>query len=246
MPQVPAARNTLRILTLLSTVGVPVSAARIRTDLDLPRSTVYHLLGEMEAADYVVRLPEKRTFGLGRAAYAMANAYTTQQPLVRLGMKLLDPIADAVGGSVHIARLAGSETLYLYEYGSPGSTALVTDVGVRLQAFRTASGKAMLAHLPEVEARASFATADHSGQAWREFREVLEVTRKRGYAEEIEEVSRGQRSIAVAVLDHLQRPAAALTVTFLVSLGLGEAERMALAGQLREVAERLSERIYGA
>ena len=42
MAQVPAARNTLRILALLSRIDVPVSAARIRAELHLPRSSTYH------------------------------------------------------------------------------------------------------------------------------------------------------------------------------------------------------------
>ncbi|MCS5478941.1 IclR family transcriptional regulator [Corynebacterium sp. YIM 101645] len=245
MTQVPAARNTLRILTLLTTVGVPISAARIRAELDLPRSTTYHLLAEMETAGYVVRLPEEQTFGLGLAAYAMANAYTTQQPLVRLGSKLVDTAAELVQGSGHIARMSGSEIVYLYEHRSPGAVSLVTDIGVRLQAHRTASGKAMLAALPEVEARAAFATAETGTRTWRDFRAELARVREQGFAEEIEEVSRGQRSLAVPVLDHLSRPAAALTVTYPVSRDVDETTKAELAAHLARTARHLSGRIYG-
>ena len=45
-PQVPAAHNVLRILALLSTTDAPISATRIQRELDLPRSTTYHLLRE--------------------------------------------------------------------------------------------------------------------------------------------------------------------------------------------------------
>lgn len=82
-PQVPAARNTLQILALLSSIDVPISAARIRRELGLPRSTTYHLLGELVDSGFAVHLPEHRTYGLGLAAYEMASAYATQQPLVR-------------------------------------------------------------------------------------------------------------------------------------------------------------------
>ncbi|WIM72628.1 helix-turn-helix domain-containing protein [Corynebacterium suedekumii] len=83
MAQVPAARHTLRILTLLASIDVPISAARIRSELDLPRSTTYHLLKVMQEAGYVVRIPDENTYGLGLIAYSMANAYTQQQPLVK-------------------------------------------------------------------------------------------------------------------------------------------------------------------
>ncbi|AJE32895.1 IclR DNA-binding transcriptional regulator [Corynebacterium humireducens NBRC 106098 = DSM 45392] len=244
MGQVPAARHTLRILSLLSSIDVPVSAARIMTELDLPRSSTYHLLAVMESEGYVVRIPETRTYGLGMAAYAMASAYTTQQPLVRLGAKLIAGAADLVGGSGHISRLAGSEIVYLHEVRAAGAVSLVTEVGVRLSAAGTASGRAMLAHLPAVEARAAFATNHGTGATLRSFQEQLATVRERGWAEEYEEVSRGQRSVAVAVLDHLGRPAAALAVTF--RIGSVPEERIpAVAAELGKAAAELSQRMYG-
>lgn len=246
MGHVPAAQHTLRILSLLSTIDVPISAARIRKELGIPRSTMYHLLKVMEEAGYVVHIPGEKTYGLGLAAYAMANAYTTQQPLVRLGARLIVPAAEMLQGSGHISRLAGSEIVYLHELRAPGAVSLVTEVGVRLPATRTASGRSMLAVLPEREARAAFATAagSGSGETLREFHQRLATVRERGWAEEVEEVARGQRSIAVAVLDHLQRPAAALAVTFPVGR-FSEGEVHAAVENLQRNAQLLSERMYG-
>lgn len=241
--QVPAARNTLKILSLLSAIDVPLSAARIRAELDLPRSTTYHLLSELTDAGFVVHLPENQTYGLGLAAYAMAQAYSKQQPLVRLATKPLEKAAALVGGSGHLSRLAGSEIVYLYEVRAPGALSLITDVGVRLQAARTASGRIMLAHLPELEARAAFSASSTAGTL-REFQDVLRLSRGRGWAEETEEVSRGQSSVAVAVHDHLHRPAAALAVTFPSGRGDGEA-RASLVAVLREAASRISRTMYG-
>lgn len=245
MSHAPAARNVLRILTLLADVGNPISATRIRTELDLPRSSTYHLLGEMEQAGYVVRIDTEKTYGLGMAAYAMGQTYTRQQPLVRMGRRHMDRIAALAGGSAHISRLSGSEIIYLYESRAPGALSLVTKVGVRLQAFRTASGKAMLSVLPEVEARAAFATEDTGVQTWRAFSQELAYARVAGFAEEVEEVSRGQRSVAVPVTDHLGRPAAALAVTFPVNGAVGESQRADLIAGLGAVAGGLQRRMYG-
>ena len=242
-PQVPAARNTLRILALLSSIDVPVSAARIRAELDLPRSTTYHLLAELVDAGFVVHLPEQQTYGLGLAAYSMASAYTTQQPLVRLATKHLDKAASLVSGSGHLSRLAGSEIVYLQERRAPGATSLITEVGVRLQAASTASGRIMLAHVPEAEARAAFATSTGLG-SFRVFRELLATAKDCGYAQEEQEVSRGQRSVAVAVFDHLQRPAAALAVTYPVAKHR-TAIHEELVNLLRVGAADISQRMYG-
>lgn len=245
MTHVPAARNTLRILTLLSSIDVPISAARICAELDLPRSTTYHLLAEMEQAGYVVRIPETRTWGLGLVAYSMANAYVTQQPLVRLARRPLQALAESVGGSAHLSRLAGSEVLYLLEVRGSRAVSLVTGEGVRLEALKTASGRVMLAHLPEAELRAALAgNAPPNPSATREAQNALTLIRQRGWEEEVEEVSRGQHSLAVAVLDHVGRPAASLAVTFPVGT-LTEHDQSHTIQSLKEQATKVASHLYG-
>ncbi|MCQ9334169.1 IclR family transcriptional regulator [Corynebacterium phoceense] len=242
--RVPAARHTLDILQLLSTIDVPISASRIRRELDLPRSSTYHLLNEMVTAGFVVHIPENQTYGLGLAAYAMASAYTTQQPLVRATTKPLEKIAALVHGSGHLSRMAGSEIVYLQEVRSPGAVSLVTDKGVRLQAHRTASGRAMLAQLPDAEARAAYSTSSDAG-AFRQFHDMLAQTRERGWAEEVEEISRGQESVATAIVDHLGRPAGALAVTFPRGR-VDAATRADAIEQLRVSAKNISAKMFGS
>lgn len=239
-PQVPAAHNVLRILSLLSTTDTPISATRIQRELGLPRSTTYHMLRELEDSGFVVHLEEAGTYGLGLAAYRMAQAYTTQQPLVRLATKPLARIAGLAGGSAHLTRLAGSEIVYLHEVRAPGAVSLVTEVGVRLPALSTASGRIMLAHLPEAERRAVFTSSGERGR-YSEVREQLSAYRRQGWAGECEEVSRGQESVAVAVLDHLSRPAAALAATFAV----GRVDKQLLLDALADASEHLREQFFG-
>lgn len=236
--RVPAARNALEVLRLLSTIDVPISAARIRSELDLPRSSTYHLLKEMVDAGFVVHLPENQTYGLGLAAYSMAAAYATQQPLVRATQGHLERIASKVDGSGHLSRLAGSEILYLNEVRAPKAMSLVTERGVRLQAQRTASGRAMLAVLPEAEWRAAYSAGTLS---FGEFKTILCDVRERGWAEEVEVVARGQASVGVAIVDHVGRPAAALAVTYPV----GTADAAAVAHELKAAAAQVATRMYG-
>lgn len=238
--QVPAAHNVLRILALLSASDVPISATRIQRELDLPRSSTYHLLRELEDSGFVVHLSQTGTYGLGLASYRMAQAYTTQQPLVRLATAPLARIAELAGGSAHLSRLAGSEIVYLHEVRSPGAVSLVTEAGVRLSSLTTASGRIMLAYLPEKELRAVF---NSSGERlrFREYKEALAVYRRQGWATESQDVSRGQESVAVAVLDHLDRPAAALAVTYRV----GSGDQRVLAEALHEAATRLRAHFFG-
>ncbi|WP_439950944.1 IclR family transcriptional regulator [Microbacterium hydrocarbonoxydans] len=217
----PAADNTLRILRHLAGRPAPVAASAIARELGLPRSTVYHLLTTLAAHGFVLHLREERRWGLGTSAFELAGGYARQQPLARLGRPVIASLSDHLGESAHLAVMSGGDVLYIVEERAPRRPALVTDVGVRLPAHLTASGRAMLAALPREQVRALYPSAtafpDRTGVGPRkpaELREVLRTVRARGYAIEDSEIADGLRSVGAAVLDHSGWPIAAVAVTW--------------------------------
>lgn len=247
--QVPAADQTLRILAYLARQRGPVAARTISEGLAIPRSSVYHLLTAMATHGFVVHLPHDRRWGLGTAAFELAGGYVRQQPLARLGRPLVAALSDRLGESTHVAVMTGRDVLYIVEERAPGRPALVTDVGVRLPAHLTATGRAMLAALPREQVRALYpdaaAFADRTGRGPRrptELRELLRQTRAAGFAGEDGEVTLGLRSVAVAVRDHAGWPVAAIAVTWPAEAG-HTAE--ALAPAVTTAADELQRRLYG-
>lgn len=219
--KVPAARQALAILRYLGRQAGPVPAAVIARDVGLPRSTTYHLLAVLAESGFVVHLPEARRYGLGVSVFELGSAYARQAPLARLARPVLARLVDRAGQSGHVAILLGREVLYIVEERAPGRPALVTDVGVRLPAHLTATGRAMLAELPAAAVRALFpdrsSFADRTGVGPRslpELRRVLAETRRRGYADEDGEVTTGLASVAAVVPDHTGHPVAAVALTF--------------------------------
>jgi len=248
---VPAARHALALLQALAGQPGPVPAAALARDLGLPRSTTYHLLAELMAAGFVVHFPEERRYGLGVGVYELGTAFLRQEPLTRLARPVLGRLVDAVGHTAHLAVPHGREVLYVVEERAPGRPALVTDVGVRLPAQLTASGRAVLAELSEPEVRALFPDAsafvERHGRGPRslsELRELLREVRRVGYATEDGEVTLGFTSIASAVFDHTGRPVASATVTF-PSEALDAAGQARLALRVARAAAELTRRIGG-
>ncbi|MDR7186765.1 DNA-binding IclR family transcriptional regulator [Microbacterium trichothecenolyticum] len=245
----PAADQTLRILSYLARQRGPVPARTIATALDLPRSTVYHLLAALQEHQFVVHLPEDRRWGLGIAAFELAGGYSRQEPLARLGRPVLADLVDRAGESAHLAVMHGRDVLYIVEERAPRRPALVTDVGVRLPSHLTATGRAMLAALPREQVRALFpdaaAFADRTGRGPQrpgELRELLRGVRERGWASEDGEVTLGLGSVGVAVLDHVGWPIAAIAVTFPED---GAREAAEIAEIVAPVAAELGRRIGG-
>ncbi|MCD2441294.1 IclR family transcriptional regulator [Agromyces sp. SYSU K20354] len=252
--KVPAADQTLAILAHLATQRGPVPAATIAVALELPRSTVYHLLAVMQERGFVVHLPEERRYGLGIAAFELSSGFSRQQPLARLGRPLVAGLVDRLGESGHLAVLHGRDVLYLVEERAPRRPSLVTDVGVRLPAHLTATGRAMLAELPPAQLRALYpdraafesrkpGESDAPDWSYGRLKRVLAEVRTRGWADEEGEVTQGLASAGAPVVDHLGWPAAAIAVTFPDDASR-ELRESAVAG-VREAAATLSRRIRG-
>nr|AGU11702.1 Bacterial transcriptional regulator [uncultured organism] len=249
-PPAPTVDATLRMLSFLGTQRGPVSAALLARTLELPRSSVYRLLGVLEERGFVLRYPEDHRYGLGIAAFELSSGYTRQEPITRLGRPLLAALVDKVGESGHLAVLLGRDVVYLADERAPGRSVLVTDVGVRLPSVLTASGRALLAALPREQVRALFpdsAAFSHNSappRSYSQLREELRTTRARGYAVENGEITDGLASVAVAVCDRNGWPATSLAVTFTDEL-VTDARRDRLAEEVRRHALLLERRLYG-
>ncbi len=247
----PAARHALAVLQAMARQPGPVPAAVLARDLGLPRSTTYHLLTELLAAGFVVHLPEERRYGLGVAAFELGTAYLRQEPLARLARPVLGRLVEAVGQTAHLAVLHGREVLYVVEERAPRRPPLVTDVGVRLPAQLTASGRAVLAHLPAAHVKALFPDAaafverHGTGPAsLSALRRILVDVRQRGHATEDGEVTPGFASLAAPVFDHAGRPVAGVAVTF-PSDEVPAPDRPALLPPVVRAAAELTRRLGG-
>ena len=221
MGQVPAATRALRVLRFLARQPDPVTLERLAQAVGLPRSTAYHLVQAMIEEGFVVHLPEEHRYGLGVAAFEVGSGYSRQAPLQRIARRHLADLVDTVGESAHLAVLHGRDVLYVLEERAPGRPPLVTDVGVRLPAHLTASGRAILSALPQNQVRALYpdrsAFVDRTGvgpTSLSALRALLTETRQRGYAIEDGEVTPGFASVAAVVLDHNGHPAAGVAVTY--------------------------------
>jgi len=218
---VPASTRTLRVLTFLATQPGPVPMERIASAVGLPRSSTYHLLRAMIDEGFVVHLPEEKRYGLGVAAFEIGSAYLRHDPLERLARPLLVQLVHEVGQTAHLGVLHGRELVYLLKEQPPRPVTLVTDVGVRLPATLTASGRALLAELPPAQVRALFPTpesfvrrTDLGPQTLTQLRRLLADEKRQGYAVEDSFITPGMASVASAAVDHAGHPAAAISVTF--------------------------------
>jgi DNA-binding IclR family transcriptional regulator len=244
------------VLRFLASQPDPVPLDRITHACGLPRSTAYHLLAAMADEGFVVHLAEERRYGLGVAAFEVGSGYARQAPLQRIARRPLAALVDRLGHSAHLAVLLGRDVLYVLEERAPGRPPLVTDVGVRLPAHLTASGRAILAALPAAQVRALYpdrtAFVDRHGvgpTSLAALRPLLQQARQRGCAVEDGEVTPGFTSVAAPVLDHNGHPVAGVAVTWesdpAARVAAGD-EHERVTSQVQATAARLTKRVGGA
>lgn len=249
MSKVPAANRALTLLRTMAELGQPTTADRLSKKLGIPRSSCYQLLEALEEEGFAIHYPSERRWGLGLAAWELGSAYQRHEPLERLARPILSRLVKELERKTsvvgHLAILDGSDVLYLLEERPARSLKLVTDIGVRLPAHLTASGRAMLQHLDKRQIAASFRgreLANRTNLGPRdlvELSKLLDLERGQGFALEVDEVTMGYASVGVAVLDHLKHPIAALAIT-MQSNQLEKLQLSQLAMLLEKAAIELS------
>jgi len=246
-PAMPGVDAALRLLTFLAAQRGPVAAATVQRALGLPRSSTYKLLRALEDQGFVLRLPDEKRYGLGLAAFELSSGFSRQEPLTRIGAPLLARLVDRVGESAHLSVLHGRDVVYLIEERARNRPSLVTEVGVRLPADITASGRAMLALLPPAQLRAlypsdaAFASRTAPPLTYFRLKKVLDDTRRAGYATEDGDVTAGIASVAVGIADPAGWPVAAVAITF-----ESVRPRPELVDAARDVAAELARAIRGS
>jgi len=251
-----AAQRALRVLTTLAAAPGPMPASALARSLQMPRSSAYHLLAVMADEGFVVHYPDQERWGLGLASFEVGTAYLRHDPLEGLAQPLLrrlvaqvQRVTPVVG---HLGILHGHETLYLLKEGSDRPLTLVTEVGVRLPAALTASGRAMLALLSRQQVRALFASrgafVDRTGSgptSQSALAALLAAERRVGCAQEDGFITPGFASVAAAVVDAHGRPVAAIGLTF-PSEAVDAEQRTRLARAAQRCAADLSSRLGSA
>ncbi|WP_051297851.1 IclR family transcriptional regulator [Brevibacterium album] len=242
MAEVPALRRGVAILRHLSGSNRPVSAGALVRTLGLPRSTVYDLLGVLEELGMVYHADSGYVLGAG--VQELSASYLRTNPLQRLAAPLVRSLAEQTGATAQLAVLRGWETVYLLKEQAVESVAVITASGITMPGYLTATGRAIMAHLPKrdllaiLQGETTFVNRTGLGpRTYSQLSAELSLTRRRGWAEETGEITPGVRTVAAPVLDVMERPIAALGV----SMPTGEAGGAGGAGCGADIAEGAGE-----
>jgi DNA-binding IclR family transcriptional regulator len=245
--------NALRLLVLFRD-RPRVRLSEASEYLGVAHSTAHRLMAMLAFHGFVRQEADSRAYVAGPVLTEIGLAAVRELDIRLHARPALEQLAAALGETVHLAVLEGGSVRYLDAVESPRALRVAARTGTTLAANCTASGKALLAELPDAEVTALFGGVPGPGLTALTGRSITRLpqllaelgrVRERGCAVNVEESEEGVASVAVAVHGPRLAPAAALAVSGPVSRMTGDVIGQIEAG-LRERASELETQLLNA
>ncbi|MFI1442307.1 IclR family transcriptional regulator [Streptomyces fructofermentans] len=199
-----SASRTVALLELLAARGDrPARLDELAEELGVPRSSMYQLLQTLVDCGWVRSDTTGSLYGIGIRALLTGTSYLDSDPHVRTVRPYLDEASDALGETIHLARLDGPDVVYLATRESHEYLRTISRVGRRIPAHAGALGKALLAERDDAELPLPddplerFTPNTHTGRAT--LLADLADVRARGYSIDREETVTGVAGFGFAL-----------------------------------------------
>jgi IclR family KDG regulon transcriptional repressor len=244
-------QKALRILIHMGHHGPDAGVTQLASALGLNKATVYRLLSTMEKFGLLERNEDTERYRLGLALHQLGMKAIESRTLRGESHRLLLEMAKRSQESVSLAVPSAMGVICLDRVDPPNSVITVrTPVGARFPAHCTASGKAVLAYMPEdaiediLRTNGLMRYTPFTRTKMGDVRQELERTRQRGYAVDGQELERGLSGVAAPVFGSNRQIQAAVGIAGPTMRFRGKelADKIGLA---REIAIRLSVSLGG-
>jgi len=201
---VKSALRTVELLEFFAGHRGLHSLAALQQRLGYPKSSLYMLLRTLTDLGWVETDPTGTLYGIGLRALLVGTSYLDGDHILAAARDTLDWLAETTTETVHLARLDGSDVVYLATRESQHYLRPISRVGRRLPAHSTSLGKALLAERDDAQVREILpahlaALTPHTLVDRDALAADLAGTRQRGYAIDHEENVMGLRCFGAAL-----------------------------------------------
>ena len=203
---VPAVSRAVLLLERLARQRQPMSSSLLAAELALPRSSVHGLCNTL-LHHGLLRRQGDGGFLIGSGVMHLAQAFVADTNVTQEFGEMWRDIGQSPDESVVLSVLDGTDCVYVAVRNSLRPLGLAFNVGMRLPAHLTGTGKAMLAWLPRRTLDALLPDGplerltDHGPRSTEQLHVELALIRERGYSVDDECVRQGVLSFGAPVFD---------------------------------------------
>jgi DNA-binding IclR family transcriptional regulator len=241
-------------LTLLELVadrqgGYGVGLIELARELGWNKSTTHRLLATLVALGYAQQDPESGWYRIGLKAFQLGAAYSRDLDLRREAAPTLIDLQQETDQGVSLVVLDAStrEVVYIDRVESSHPLRMHTPIGTRFPWNCTAAGKAIMAFVPEIEAKPLLTgelprRTSNSVHVAETLRAQFLRVRANGYATDNEENADAVRCVAAPVFDSAGRAIAAISISgHSGQIAVKRFPKLGMA--VRNAADRVSRRL---
>lgn len=242
--------KALNILMAFTPHNHPLGTLELSKKLGIHKSTVSRLLHLLADNGFLHQNPETKKYMLGRAVAQIGNAVlrSLNNEIVTIAQPYLNELSDAVGESVALEVVSGTNVILAYHSEGRGHIRFSFQLGEQVPIHVAAGSKTILAYSPpefvdQCLKRKFNRYTDNTIVSKKSYRELLDKVRLSGFAYDNGERYEDTKAIAAPILNHEGIAVAAVVIA-------GPAFRLTpeffadVATPLKQTAEEISQRMF--
>jgi IclR family pca regulon transcriptional regulator len=249
---VPGLSRGLALLALFTRRKPAQSLAELAAGLGLSRSAVYRLVYTLEKEGFLSRETNAHQYRLTSRVLTLGFEYLNSRGLLEIAEPVLRVLSDETATAAYIVQLDGAFSVYLVRAMPATGMVINLQVGTRLPAHATASGRVLIAQKREAALRDIYALLKRESKivpppaSFAELQAQADQDKKRGHVYHRSLINPGAISFASPVLGKNGMVTAAVTVTGPQQLFTSFGGEKAFARVVTAAAQAISRRLGSA
>lgn len=198
--------SALQLLRVFSVEETELGISALAKELGVAKSTAHRLAVTLATEGFLEQNLENGRYRLGLALFELGTLVRRRMDVSTLGLPLLGALRDTTQEAVHLAMLAQTDIVYLYNLESSQAVGTRSYLGMRKPAFCTSEGRVLLGFAPPelttaVMKEGLLKRTPNTITDPKALIRILEEVRTSGYALDDEESEIGMRGLAAPVRD---------------------------------------------
>jgi IclR family transcriptional regulator, KDG regulon repressor len=210
--------KALKVLAFVAESGRVVSLTEVADTLHLPKTTAFRYLHTLSASTFLEHHVNEDRYEIGARFRALARTDSSLHRLREVSLPVMRQLLEQFNETINLAIESGGEMIYIEVIESTRTLRIGARIGTREPMHTTALGKAFLAYMEE-SAREAVFRSGLAARTHRSLRDVgvlkrqLERVQQLGFAIETGENEDGALCVGVPILDDLNHPIGALSLS---------------------------------
>jgi len=210
----------LSLLLKLRELSQPLGLSEASRVLGFNKATTFRILVTLERYGFIEKNDQQKNYKIGVNAFYVGSGYISGTKRARI-LEVMRKVSSERGHAVTLAVLDGTSALFIERLDSVGRLRVAVEVGERVPAYASGSGKVLLARYSDEEIRKIFrneklrALTKHTITSLPKLLCDLSMVRERGFAANNEESTKGLCGVAVPIRNSKGWCIAALSSSYL-------------------------------